>query len=129
MLSRIACFQSMRSLSRRLLVSTAVFCAASFVFTESVHAQVATTEQDINSTVKGRVSDEDGKPLQGVTVQIKGSSGGVVTNAKGEYQLAVHSKSAVLVFTHVGMQTQEVAVGSKTELNISLQSIATQQQE
>src|SRR5215471_18124030 len=105
MLSRIACFQSMRSFSKRLLLSSVVFCSASFVFTESLHAQVAANEQSISSTIKGRVTGEDGKPLEGVTVQLKGSTSGTVTDAKGEYQLTIHAnKSSVLVFTHVGMQ-------------------------
>ena len=56
---------------------------------------------------------EDGLPLVQLTVQIKGSRTGTVTDAKGYYTLAVPSPDAVLVFSYTGYETQEVSVGDK----------------
>ena len=59
--------------------------------------------------LRGTVTDKDGFPLPGVTVQVKGTSQGVTTNADGEYYIMVKDvENPVLVFSFVGMQTQEV---------------------
>jgi TonB-linked SusC/RagA family outer membrane protein len=71
-------------------------------------------------SITGTVTDEDGQPLPGVTVVVKGSSQGTVTNADGEYSIANIPENAVLQFSFVGMQTQEVEVGSQTNVNIIL---------
>lgn len=71
-------------------------------------------------TIKGRVIDEkDGTPLQGVTVQIKGSNKGVVTDASGTYSIEVEPKS-VLLFSFVGYGAKEQLVGNRQSLNLSL---------
>jgi len=70
--------------------------------------------------VSGKVTDNEGVPLPGVSILIKGSSGGAITNANGEFRMQVPDESAVLIFRFVGFITQEVAVGSKTTLNVVL---------
>ncbi|MCW5911956.1 MAG: SusC/RagA family TonB-linked outer membrane protein [Cyclobacteriaceae bacterium] len=71
-------------------------------------------------TVTGKVtSAEDGSPLPGVSVVIKGTSMGTATDANGSYALSVQS-DAVLVFTFIGMKTQEVLVGQRTQLDVAL---------
>lgn len=74
--------------------------------------------------VVGKVtSAEDGSALPGVSVVIKGSSRGTVTDATGLYDIGVpNAKGAVLVFSFVGTATQEIRVGNESELNISLVS-------
>ncbi|GAB3508886.1 TonB-dependent receptor [Emticicia fontis] len=72
--------------------------------------------QDITGTVKGA----DGTGLPGVTVQEKGTSKGTQTNVDGTYKLAGVSKNATLVFSFVGMETKEVAVGNKTVVDVTL---------
>lgn len=74
--------------------------------------------------VIGKVtSAEDGSPLPGVSVVLKGTSKGVVTDAGGVYDLSVPNvKTAVLVFSFVGTVTQEIRVGNETELNVALVS-------
>ena len=126
----IACLQSVRNLPKQLLVFTAVLCAASLTVTEKINAQTTAQSQDPKQTVSGRITDENGKPLQGVSVQVKGSSTGTSTNQNGEYQIAYDSKkSGVLVFSYVGMEQQEISIGSKREVNVSLLPGAAQQQE
>ncbi|WP_299819716.1 TonB-dependent receptor [uncultured Pontibacter sp.] len=72
-------------------------------------------------TVTGKVVDEKGVGLPGVTVLQKGSaSNGTATSIDGSYTITVPNSNAVLVFTFVGYQRQEIQVGSKTTLNVSL---------
>ncbi len=71
--------------------------------------------------VSGKVSDPSGAPLPGVTVVIKGTSSGTITGTDGDYTLAGVPTNAVLVFSFVGMKTQEVAVGSKTGIDITME--------
>ncbi|MDE1192259.1 MAG: SusC/RagA family TonB-linked outer membrane protein [Arachidicoccus sp.] len=70
-------------------------------------------------TITGVVTDTFRKPLSGVSVLIKGTNKGTVTNAQGNYSIEVPDNNVVLVFTYVGYQTQEVPVNDPT-LNITL---------
>jgi TonB-linked SusC/RagA family outer membrane protein len=71
-------------------------------------------------TVSGQVTDSNGQPLPGVTVVVKGTTQGTITGADGNYTLTNVSSDAILVFSFVGMKTQEMVVGSKTAINLSL---------
>ena len=71
--------------------------------------------------IKGKVtSSEDHQPLAGVSVAIKGVRGGVTTDARGNYRLAVNNNSDILVFTSVGFSHYEESASDKTELNVTL---------
>lgn len=72
-------------------------------------------------SVSGKVTDSSGLPLLGVTVRVKGATQGTITNADGNYLLSNISEDATLVFSFVGMKTQEVVVGNQTSINVSLQ--------
>jgi TonB-dependent starch-binding outer membrane protein SusC len=72
-------------------------------------------------TVSGKVTDSEGQPLPGVSIVIKGTTQGTVTNADGEYSLTNVSSDATLVFSFVGMRTQEVFVGTQTKLNVTME--------
>ena len=74
-------------------------------------------------TVRGNVRD-DVEPLMGVTVQAKGTTKAVATDLDGNYTISVPDKNAVLVFSYVGYQKQEVKVGDKTVVNVVLQGDA-----
>ncbi|MCF6333603.1 MAG: TonB-dependent receptor [Draconibacterium sp.] len=71
--------------------------------------------------ITGTVTDEAGQPLPGVTVVVKGSTQGTVTNADGNYSIGNLPSDAMLVFSFVGMRTQEIKVGDQTSINIALQ--------
>jgi TonB-linked SusC/RagA family outer membrane protein len=72
------------------------------------------------STVSGQVtSREDGEGLPGVNVYIKGSSTGTVTDLDGRYQLDV-APADVLVFSFIGFVTQEIAVGTRSVIDVQL---------
>ena len=126
----IACHRSVRSFCKQLLVSTVVLITASLFVTQKVNAQEKTTAQDFSKVVKGRVADEKGNPLEGVSVQVKGTSIGTMTNAKGEYQLTVDGKrKAVLVFTSIGMEKQELSAEGDRDLLVTLTSSVAEEQE
>ena len=81
-----------------------------------------TVKAVIDNPVKGKVVDaETSEPLPGVTVKIKGSPKGTTTDGKGNYSINV-PKGATLIFSFVGMKSQEIAVDGKTEVNVSLAS-------
>ena len=75
---------------------------------------------DLN--LKGKVTDEKGEGLPGVSVVMKGSQRGTTTNADGSFQLEVPESNAVLIFSFVGYMSKEVAVGSQTSIDVSLQT-------
>ncbi|MGN6533924.1 MAG: SusC/RagA family TonB-linked outer membrane protein, partial [Ginsengibacter sp.] len=80
--------------------------------------------------ISGKVTDENGKPLQGVSVLIKASTIGTNTDANGEFTIDVPDNSSrILVFSFVGMETQEVNVSGKTTINVALQNNNQQQKE
>lgn len=72
-------------------------------------------------TVSGRVMDEGGLPLPGVTVTIKGALQGTVTDAEGNFSLSNVGKESTLVFSFVGLKTQEILVGSKTTFEVVME--------
>jgi TonB-linked SusC/RagA family outer membrane protein len=73
------------------------------------------------NTVSGTVTDESDQPLPGVTVVVKSTTQGTVTNADGNYSLTNIPENATLVFSFVGMRTQEVEVGNQTNINITME--------
>ncbi len=88
------------------------------VFLGTLLSGFSTIAQD--HTVTGKVtSSEDGTPLVGVSIQVKGTSQGVNSNATGEYRISVPN-NATLVFSFVGMDRKEVAVGNQTVINVEL---------
>ncbi|QGY46951.1 SusC/RagA family TonB-linked outer membrane protein [Maribellus comscasis] len=74
--------------------------------------------QQENLSVKGKVSDRDGIALPGVTVVVKGTIQGTVTNADGEYSISNIPKDATLLFSFVGMKTQEVKVDNQPQIDV-----------
>ncbi|HNW97643.1 MAG TPA: SusC/RagA family TonB-linked outer membrane protein [Bacteroidales bacterium] len=77
-------------------------------------------------TITGKVtSKEDGSALPGVTVAVKGTTTGTITDISGEYKLSVPATATTLVFSFVGMKSQEVEIGTQTTINVALESSAT----
>ncbi|HEX2845656.1 MAG TPA: von Willebrand factor type A domain-containing protein [Chitinophagaceae bacterium] len=71
-------------------------------------------------TVYGKITDENGNPLVGVTIAVKGTKTATSSNAQGIYQINVSNEKATLVFSAVGFKSKEVKVKGKTEINVSL---------
>ena len=72
-------------------------------------------------SVSGKVTDSSGQPLPGVTVVLKGTTQGTITSNDGQYSLSNIPENATLVFSFVGMQTQEVIIGSQSVINITME--------
>lgn len=78
-------------------------------------------------TVKGVVRDEKGHPLSGVAILLKGTTIGVATDIDGKYSLQLpSSQSITLVFSFVGMKTQEIAYTGQSELNVVMVAEASE---
>ena len=71
-------------------------------------------------SLTGTVTDDKGNPLPNVSVQIKGASLGTVTKLDGTYSLTAPANAKTLVFSSVDMGTQEVSIGSKSVIDVSL---------
>ncbi|WP_276480831.1 SusC/RagA family TonB-linked outer membrane protein [Paraflavitalea pollutisoli] len=71
--------------------------------------------------ITGKITDEQNKPLEGVSVSLKRAGTGAASNAAGEYALEVANGSDVLVFSIVGYVAKEVVIGNSPVINVSLQ--------
>lgn len=69
--------------------------------------------------IRGTVIDASGDPLIGVNVSVKGTTIGIITDMDGKYQLEVPA-NATLVFSYIGYQTQEIAAGTQSSINVTL---------
>jgi len=81
--------------------------------------------QQSSEHITGRVTDTEGNPLTGVTVLIKGSTTGAVTNTTGTYQIQNTKAGQTLVFRLVGMKQKEVSVDNQSVINVSLDEEST----
>jgi TonB-dependent starch-binding outer membrane protein SusC len=82
-----------------------------------VGCQIANAQ---NRTVSGKVTDSEGISLPGVSVTVKGTSTGSITDANGKYSTSVSGTNNTLVFSYVGYKAQEVSVGNKTTIDVNL---------
>jgi TonB-dependent SusC/RagA subfamily outer membrane receptor len=75
--------------------------------------------------VTGKVTGQDGSPLPGITIQIKGTSSGTATDANGQYELTAPDK-ATLIFRGVGFREENIAVGPRSTLDVIMHAITSQ---
>jgi len=77
-----------------------------------------------SQTITGAVSDNQGQPLPGVTVLLKGTATGTTTNADGAYQLTASralNPNDIIVFSFIGFKVTEVPINNNTTINVQLQ--------
>lgn len=74
----------------------------------------------IQQLVTGTITDESGSPLVGVTIIVKGTSKGVVSDFNGNYTIPISNDKSILVFSSLGYQTQEIEVGNQNTINVTL---------
>jgi TonB-linked SusC/RagA family outer membrane protein len=72
------------------------------------------------AAVSGKVTDELGNPLPGVSISIKGTTQGTISDGDGKFTISITEKNAVLKFSFIGMISQEIPVDGKTVLNVTL---------
>jgi len=75
-------------------------------------------QQQQKKILKGKVTDDKSSPLPGVSVVVKGTTIGITTDIDGNFSLPVPNDSKTLVFSFVGMKTQEIVIGTKTTFNV-----------
>lgn len=72
-------------------------------------------------TITGTVTAvEDGSALPGINVVLKGTATGTVTDAKGKYSIQVPTSGGTLVFSFIGLKTQEIKIGTRSVINVSM---------
>jgi TonB-linked SusC/RagA family outer membrane protein len=71
-------------------------------------------------SVSGKVIDIKGLPLPGISVTVKGTNTGTVTDVNGKFALSNIQENAVLVFSFIGMKKQEITISNKTTINVTL---------
>ena len=79
-----------------------------------------TTQTFAQTTVSGTVTDATNEPLFGVSVLVKGTTNGVLTDISGKYTIQQVSSNAVLVFSYMGYITQETAVGNRSTIDVTI---------
>jgi len=85
----------------------------------------ARAQNTAGTVVRGTVKDNQGATLPGVTVTAKGTKVSVITNVDGVYSINVPAGATTLVFRFVGMQTKEVAINGRTQINTTLEASTT----
>ena len=70
--------------------------------------------------ISGKIKDPKGIPLPGVSVVIKGTTSGTVSDSEGKFKIYVSSDAKTLVFSFIGLKTQEIALGNNATINITL---------
>lgn len=98
--------------SMKLLLTTIVLVLEVGILGATVNAQ--------SVTITGNVKDTFGEPVPGTTVVVKGTTQGTVTNSDGNYSIGNVSTDAILVFSFLGMKTQEIIVGDQSQINVTL---------
>ena len=101
-----------------LLILLAVFSSTAGVGLPA--SSLSETNQQQN-TVTGKVLDETGQPLPGVTVIKKGTTEGTVTNTEGVYSLSNVSSGTTLLFSFVGMLSQDIVFEGQASIDVTLQ--------
>ncbi|WP_405296590.1 SusC/RagA family TonB-linked outer membrane protein [Algibacter sp. Ld11] len=102
-----------------------LFWIMAFMFFSMTNVGYATTTptNEQNKTVTGTVvGAEDNMGIPGVNVIVKGTNTGAVTDFDGNYSITVPSNSAVISFSYIGYVTKEITVGSKSKIDVTLES-------
>jgi len=111
-----------------------LFITAFQVFSNDVYPRKTGPDMNLNDgTVKelksnvqpeiisGNVKDENGEPMIGVTVSVKGTTIGTITDAQGNYGIEVPDNAEILVFSFIGMKMVEIPIGAETIINIVME--------
>src|SRR5665648_755560 len=98
-------------LSMKRKISQLLLLGMLVLFASSTFAQIK---------VKGVVKSTSGEVLPGVSIVVKGTTTGVVSDFDGKYNITVPGAQSVLVYSFVGMQNQEITVNGKTVIDITL---------
>lgn len=90
------------------------------IFTLIVFFVIGSFSAFAQKTVSGNVKDDQGNGMPGVNVIVKGTSVGTTTDAAGAYSIAMNNDANTLVFSFIGYATQEVEVGTRTSVDVTI---------
>ncbi len=80
-------------------------------------------------TISGKVTDAKGQPMADVSVAVKGTTEGTLSNQAGEFSLKTSVSAKILLFSYTGYADEEVAIGNKSVFNVSLSTVEKNLQE
>lgn len=92
-------------------------------------SQSATARQGETKSITGKITGENGEPIPGVTIVVKGTATGTTNNPDGTYKISVNTNAKTLVYSSIGFIGQEMAVGAQTTINVVLQTDTRQMDE
>jgi len=81
---------------------------------------ISQSSQQQGKKVTGKVTDQAGAPIPGAAIIVKGTTTGITTDNSGSFSLSLPSDAKILIFSFVGMKSQEIDIAGKTTLNIVL---------
>jgi TonB-linked SusC/RagA family outer membrane protein len=118
-----------RFLLKKIIMIAWIALILLFTGAIGTHANPVSSAEPNNATmqvteVTGVVTDNQGEPLPGVNIVIRGTTIGVITDLNGSYTIQIpagQAESVVLVYSFVGFESQEIAVGNQTSINVMLQ--------
>ena len=82
--------------------------------------------KEFQTTISGTVSDNEGLPLPGASIAVKGTTTGTTTDFDGKFTMALPANATALVISYIGFTSKEVAIGSDTTFNITLEEDSAQ---
>lgn len=91
-----------------------------------IDRQIVITDKTLNSDgeqkkqITGKVTDENGEPLPGVTIVFKGTTQGTISDIDGSYSILIPEDANILVFTFIGMMSQEVEVNDQQQIDVTM---------
>ena len=103
-----------------LFLAAGVGIGPTATFAETVGAMDIEAVQQQVVTVTGVVKDKSGEPIIGANILEKGTTNGVITNVDGQYTLKVKGANSVLSVSYIGYKAQEITVGNKRKIDITL---------
>ena len=96
-----------------------IFTSWQHAIANDVVAGIQSSQQK-KTIVKGVVKDEKGEPLIGVSIALKNSTQGTMTDIDGNYSISIETENPELIFSYIGYTSQTVVVNGRTEINITL---------
>ena len=93
------------------------------IIVKSSDNDASTSSQQTGQKISGKVTDQSGTALPGVTVVVSGTTVGTVTDGEGNYTLALPVGARSVIFSFIGLQSQEILVAGKSNLNITMNQL------
>ncbi len=121
---KLLCFRYESSMCKSVFsnIKLLTFLLLSVIFLYSLNSYADNTYNQIQQIeVSGKVTDTSGQPLPGVTILVKGTTTGTVTDVNGNFSLSIPTGAVILQFSFVGMRTQEIETAGRTTFTVVME--------